>query len=402
MQLRRTALLAGVCGVTLMASSQAHAQVGIDVAGSIFHEQGGPLHMTVLMPSAAASVGIGDFAAVRASWTADIVSGASVAVVDAPASDVDAITSATLDDMRHAFRGQLVLKDDTAQLGVGYTYAFESDYRSHAVDVRAKTELFDRNTGFELSYARAFDEVCDVPGTFDAVMKPRLDASDGCFEDADKRTERDLALHTLQASWTQAWTPILSTQLGTSAQLLHGFQSNAYRAVRIGKTAAQEHHPVDRARYAASLGARLWVAPLSGAIQLIFRAYRDTWSITSWTGEGAYEQSLGGHVRVRLRGRYYAQGGAAFYSDDYVLQPKGQYFTGDRELSPMSSVLAGIQVTFSAPTDNDGEVLGFLSGLGLTIKGDALKTFFDEFHYDQAEVPNDLALLGSMELRAVF
>jgi hypothetical protein len=68
----------------------------------------------------------------------------------------------------------------------------------------------------------------------------------------------------------------------------------------------------------------------------------------------------------------------------------------------MSSVLAGIQVTFSAPTDNDGEVLGFLSGLGLTIKGDALKTFFDEFHYDQAEVPNDLALLGSMELRAVF
>jgi len=92
----------------------------------------------------------------------------------------------------------------------------------------------------------------------------------------------------------------------------------------------------------------------------------------------------------------------AFYSDDYVLDPKGQYFTGDRELSSMRSLLFGAQLLLSAPADGNGQVFGFLSGLELTLKGDVLKTFFDDFHYDQAAVPNNLALLGSFDVHAIF
>ena len=36
------------------------------------------------------------------------------------------------------------------------------------------------------------------------------------------------------------------------------------------------------------------------------------------------------------------------------------------------------------------------------LKGDVLKTYFDDFHYDKAPVPNTLALLGSLELHAIF
>ena len=73
--------------------------------------------------------------------------------------------------------------------------------------------------------------------------------------------------------------PILSTQLTATALLLDGFQANPYRAVRIGRAAAQEYHPENRARYAAGLAGRLWIAPLSGAVQPALRVYRDTWDI---------------------------------------------------------------------------------------------------------------------------
>lgn len=380
----------------------ARADDTFGVGASLFHERGGPLHMTVLMPSAQTSVDLSETLGLHVAWTADVVSGASVAVVDAPAADVDAIASASLTDTRHAFSGGLQLRDGMASLDVGYTHAFENDYLSNAFDVTAATDLFDRDTTLSISYARGFDEICDVAGTFDPVMKPRLDSSKGCVSNANARADRDLSLHTLQASWTQAWTPVLSTQVGASAHVQHGFQSNPYRAVLIGKTAAQEHHPHDRARYAASAGLRLWIVPLASTASGLFRAYRDTWGITSLTGELAYEQSVAAGLRLRARGRYYTQTAAAFYSDDYVLAPRGQYFTGDRELSPMRNLVLGGHILWDVPANADGEILGFLAGLALTLKADMLRTYFDHFHYDRAPVPNTLALIGSFELQAMF
>lgn len=380
----------------------ARADDAIGAGASLFHERGGPLRMTVLVPSAQASVDLGEAVGVRAGWTADVVSGASVAVVDAPAADVDAISSASVSDTRHAFSGGLELRDGDASVAVGFTHAFENDYLSNAFDVTASTDLFERDTTLSISYARAFDEVCDVAGAFDPVMKPRMDSSKGCASNASEREGRELALHSFQTSWTQAWTPVLTMQLGATAQLLHGFQSNPYRAVVIGKTAAQEHHPEDRARYAASGGLRLWIVPLSGALSGSLRGYRDTWDIRSLTLELGYEQTVAAGLRLRARGRYYVQSAAAFYSDDYVLDPRGQYFTGDRELSPMRSLLIGGQMLWAVPPKADGRVLGFLSGLELTLKGDILQTSFDDFHYDRARVPNTTALVWTFELAAVF
>jgi hypothetical protein len=332
-----------------------------------------------------------------------VVSGASVGVVDAPAAKVDAISSASVHDVRHVLGGGVRVQDGQSSLSAGYHYGIENDYRSNSFDVGARTDLFERDTTLELTYARAFDEVCDGPTAAEAVLKARLDNSDGCFNSARKdRRERSLGMQTFQGAWTQQWTPVLSMQAVATAQMLHGFQANPYRAVRIGRTAAQEHHPIDRARYAVGVGFRIWIDPLKGALQPQVRLYRDTWDIRSASGELGYEQTLGQGLRFRARARYYLQSGAAFYSDDYVLAPKGQYFTGDRELSPMHSILLGGRFSWSVPQNAEGEVLGLLSGLDITLGADWLKGFFDHFHYDRASVPNTAALFGSIGVLAAF
>ena len=397
-----TKLCALVLFALFAAVNGASAQGSVTGGTSLFREQGGPLHMDVIMPSVNAAVDVAEPLQLRVGWMADIVSGASVAVVDAPADRVDAITTATVSDTRHQLSGGLTLRDTQGSVDVTYNHAFENDYRSDNFAVSARTDLGDRNTSFELGYARAFDRVCDVAGTFDPVEKPRLDSSQGCFSDDQTRSTRELAIHTLRAGVTQVWTPVFTTRISVLAQLLHGFQVNPYRAVRIGKTAAQEHAPSDRARYALHASGRYWIAPLRAALGLEARVYRDTWGISSLSGELSYDQRLFGDVRLRLRLRYYAQGRAAFYSDDYMLAPKGRYFTGDRELSAMRSALFGLAFRWQLATDESGHLLGFLSSFTLVLKGDLLRSFFDDFHYDRAEVPNTLAQLLSLELRAAM
>jgi len=396
---------AAATAILLLGAGVARAESGIGTTTTFFHESGGALDMTVLTPSAHATVDMGEAATVSARWEADVVSGASVAVVDAPGGTVDAITSATtLSDVRHVFGGSLTFNDDNTSLTGTYDYGFEEDYRSHGMSISARAEMFERNTAFEVSYARGWDRVCTLlqPRAQEAVDRSRLPNADGCFQAEMERDTVDVSLQTFQGGWTQAWTPVLTTQLTLTAQILNGFQGNPYRAVWLGRTAAQEHHPENRARYAAGLGVRFWVKPLRGAAQLFGRLYRDSWGVESFTGEIAYDQAILAGLRLKARGRYYTQIGASFYSDDYQRFPQGQYFTGDRELSPMSSVTVGGQLTWDVPGNEEGDVLGFLGGLEIVGKADLIFHDFSEFHYGRAEVPTDTALMATFGIEAIF
>jgi hypothetical protein len=109
---------------------------------------------------------------------------------------------------------------------------------------------------------------------------------------------------------------------------------------------------------------------------------------------------IDGALRLRARGRYYAQGAAAFFSDDYALAPRGQYFTGDRELSAMSSVLVGVSITYTFSAGAEGPVLGFLSRLSLVAKGDWLHSDFGQFRYGNVGVPNRDAVILTLAMEA--
>lgn len=377
----------------------------IDVAATLFHEGGGPLNMTVITPSVRGRVDVIEELGFNLGWDADVVSGASVAVVDAPSAEPDVISTATqLDDFRNVFSGGAEIRSDFGLIRAGYAYGFESDYRSHAMSLGARAEAFERTATFDFSWARGWDSVCNVfqPEANLAVERRRLSTSEGCFSSDPDFTTNEVSLQTFQGSWTQAWARILATQLTVSAQLVEGFQSNPYRAVWLGRSAAQEHHPNDRARYAASLSIRLWLEPLSSALQVMGRVYRDTWDVQSVTAELGYELVLEGAVRVRARGRYYTQTSAAFFSDDYSLMPMGQYFTGDRELSAMTTITVGASFGYTVSAGASGPVLGFMEEFDILLKGDWIHSDFPAFHYGMASVPNVDAVIGTLSLEAHF
>lgn len=428
MRLQLTARLFGkylatafACASTLVAA-RARAQVAqVDTAHTFYHEAPTRSNMTVYTPGIAVAVTPVDWMTVRGGYEADVVSGASVATKAGPAYQavnpgVDVITTASVRDLRHAPNGGLSLRKGDVTYTASYTYGTENDYKSHSIFVAARTEAYEHNTQFEISYARNFDSVCDrVQAVNDRPPRFRaLEDSNNCFSDADPlRVRRRLSIDGFQATWSQAWTPVFATQLVYTAQLVDGFQSNPYRSVIIAQgLKAQEHHPEHRARQAVALRGNLFIRPLKLAVRVTGRVYRDTWDITSGTGEAEIERYLWEGFRVAARGRYYRQTGALFWSDDYTggdppLGPKGQYWTGDRELSPFSSLGVGLRLTYnlqpaSKPGGGPGRFLGIFSGLKLGASADAMQFFYDEYTLAGQEIGNARAYILGMNLSALF
>jgi hypothetical protein len=376
--------------------------------------------MTVYTPGVDVSVTPADWMTIRGGYEADVVSGASVATKAGPAYQsvnpgADVITTASVRDVRHAPRGGLTLRKGDVSYTAQYTYGTENDYKSHSIFVGARTEAYEHNTQFEISYARNFDLVCDrVQAVNDTPPRFRaLEDSKGCFTSGDQRTRHTLSIDGLQATWSQAWTPVFATQLAYTAQLLDGFQSNPYRSIILAQgLKAQEHHPEVRARQALALRMNFFVRPIKLALRLTGRIYRDTWDITSGTGELEAERYLMEGLRVAARGRFYKQTGALFWSDDYTggeppLGPRGQYFTGDRELSPFWSVALGLRVTYAilpAPTADGGRprLLGLFTDAKIGGSADAIQFSYDEYTLAGTPITNARAYILGLTAGASF
>ncbi len=390
--------IASVLAVTALARP-ARAQVArVDTAHTLYHESPTRTNMTVYTPGVDVAVTPADWVTVRGGYEADVVSGASVSTKAGPAYQsthpgVDVVSTASVTDLRHAPRGGLTLRKGDVAYTATYTYGTENDYRSHSIFASARTDAYDHNTQLEISYARNWDSVCDRVQAVNSTP-PRfraLEASNGCFSSDPLRRKRALSIDGFQASWTQAWTPTFATQLAYTAQLLDGFQSTPYRSIIVAEgLKAQEHHPNVRIRQAVSLRLNWYLRPIKVAVRLGGRAYRDTWDITSWTGELEGERYLTEGLRMAIRGRFYRQNGALFWSDDYTggdapLGPKGQYFTGDRELSPFWSLAGGTRITYlihPSPPKEPGakaRVAGIFTDVKMGASADIVQFSYDEY-----------------------
>jgi hypothetical protein len=374
-----------------------------ETSHTVYTESATRTKMFVYTPGADLEVRPTDWLAVRAGWEADVVSGASVAVKAGPAYQAahpgaDVVSTASVHDLRNRVAGGVTLTKDEVSVTGGYAYSTENDYRSHTLEVSAKTDTNGHASQFEIGYARNFDSVCDrVQAADDPVERFRaLEDSSGCFQKSNPlRTTRDVAIEGLQGSWTQAWTSIFATQLVYTAQIVNGFQSSPYRSVILAEgLKAQEHEPDNRAREALALRANLFIRPLKAAVHLGVRAYWDTWNVASGTVEGEFEKYLGESVRLAARGRVYRQSGAIFWSDDYTggdppLGPKGQYWTGDRELSPLTSWLVGLRAKVGwspAAGEPNARLLGLFTEAKASASADYLDLHYDEYTLGGASV----------------
>lgn len=411
MQLRR--LIAGAVAPlsVLLTAPVASAQVAqVDLRTTVLLEPAKESRLTVIAPAAGVAAQPAEWLDVHASYEADIVTGATESVKAGPV--VDTITRATsFDDTRHRAGGGVQFRRKGARLGADYSYGTESDYRSQAFSVAAGAEFLQKNTELEFSYARGFDDVCTSAYTQAVAPSARskLSGSEGCFTSAPDRATRSIDLDVFQAAWTQAWSPVVSTQVVMTGSLQHGFLENPYRGVVITPAGqdALEHHPENRARGALALRGKYFVKPLQGVATLGVRLYRDTWDIVGQTYELELEKYLGPSFRVLARGRYYSQTAALFYSNDYtggepLYGPRGQYWTGDRELSPLSSWMLGGRALFALQGTPGARVLGALLRLQATAGFDLLRTNLEDFTWGRTEPDDTTSTIFSVSLRGEF
>jgi hypothetical protein len=406
-------VLAAAC-LAVAGSARAQSVVEVDTSHTIFYEAPTKTHMFVYSPSADVQASPWAWLDVRGGWEADVVSGASVATKAGPAyasNHADVVSTASVHDFRNMARGEIALKGDVTSLTAGYAYGIEHDYQSNSLHVNARTDAFQHNTTFELSYARNFDSVCDRVQSANAILPSQwtaLEDSTGCFTKAAGRTTHDIGIDTYEASWGQAWTPVIETQLTYTAQLVDGFQSDPYRSVILGEgLKAQEHIPGERAREAVTARIAWYLRSIKGAVRLSLRGYHDTWAIDSGTAELELEKSLGESFRVMLRGRLYKQAGAVFWSDDYTggippLGPRGQYFTGDRELSPFWSWLAGVRAVWTINPAAHQRLLGFIESFKLAGSANMQGFSYDEYTLGGTPVSNAIAYVATVSLALGF
>ena len=161
---------------------------------------------------------------------------------------------------------------------------------------------------------------------------------------------------------------------------------------------ALENHPENRARAALALRFRYYIRAAKAAVGFGVRGYRDTWDIWGQTYELSGERYFLPWLRLMVRGRYYAQTGALFWSDDYTggeptTGPRGQYWSGDREVSPLLSLSAGGRLQVETNAGGDARIVGVFRQLRAAAALDATKTDLKEFTWSGRTPDDTLAFL---------
>jgi hypothetical protein len=311
--------------------------------------------LVVVTPAVDAKVNALRWLRIDASWSADVVTGATPRVYASP----DVITAATqFSEVRNSIGGGLAATVGPATLSAGYSYGIEHDYRSHLLRAGVSFDLLQHNTVIDASYSHSFDSVCDLAqANVPVLLRQPLPTSRGCFANTPGLTEEPLDLDNLEISLAQTLTPkLLGTIVGTY-QHASGFQSNPYRRVRLdgGLLQAQESHPSLRDRGAMTLRVRYAIAKLHATLGADLRLYRDSWAVQSLTSEVNWDQPFNARSKWRFgaRARGYVQSGAVFYrdagnADSYERAgPVGIYFTADQELAPLADLLVGADVVYA-------------------------------------------------------
>ncbi len=402
MQLNRPALLAAVAGATALVAlppPEASAETSSQFSTSWFQQlrRGSLGGLTVIHPRGDVSVRVGERTTVEAGYSSDIVSGATPAIYS-----VDAVSTATtFDDLRHEGSVGLSLEGNRSNVGVSAGASTERDYTSLVLTAAGAVDLAGRNTNIGVSYSRNFDQVCDRDNSGRTPLeREALIGEDPCekgyFFGADEPGQtvwRDIVLDTTEVTLTQNLSPTMVMQIALYGQIIRGFQANPYRRVRVAGVEAQESVPSVRARTALVGRINRYLPQTRGAVHLATRGYSDTWGINSASFEMAYSQYASDNLVVRTRGRVYQQSEATFFKDAYFYEvegPAGAYFTGNRELAPLRSILAGSKLSYIGQREDGSPIWGLFDELRLDLKGDLL--FFQELPADPTdENPFDIS-----------
>jgi hypothetical protein len=372
--------MASSIALVLLAST-ASAEDRAEVSTAVFQEQraGGLGGLTVFHPQVDVGTDIGRHVTLDAGYAADAVTGAT-----ATTYQVDAVSGATtFSDLRNEGRLALGFGGRRSRIVFSSTLGTERDYLTRQFGGTASIDLPGRNTSIAIAYSHSFDAVCDKDNAQLMPLERRaLTGADPCAKKAGivgqptagNTVWRDLSIDTVQATLTQNVSPTMNLQIALYGQILEGFQSNPYRRVRVGPSSPQEHIPDTRDRWSVTARLNRYMPKLRSAAHFNARFYNDTWGVTGGDVELGYSQYVGNSLLLKFRARAYQQSAATFFKDAFFYETEstaGEFFTGDRELSPVRSALVGGKLTLIT-VGEDKPVWGLFDKLQVNLKGDVL------------------------------
>ncbi|HEY8927154.1 MAG TPA: DUF3570 domain-containing protein [Polyangia bacterium] len=226
------------------------------------------------------------------------------------------------------------------RLTLGYTYSAESDYWSHIVVGGGVLRLWGDSATLSFS----------VGGGHDTISKR--------VQGASPRPPPEFSMRQGFAGlwYGQVLSPTLVVQGGYETALLDGYLGSPYRPVG---PQGVEVVPSKRWRHALGLRGAQYLPASGTGFQLHYRYYfdvypgpssdydgKDPWRVSSHTVELRVFQRLTANLELRLTGRYYSQGAAAFWCDlaqnaSCLSSPSRSAFasvyTSDPKLSPVST-----------------------------------------------------------------
>jgi len=234
--------------------------------------------------------------------------------------------SENYEKQRHQLDGALARGD----LSGTFYLSFEEDWRAHQVGLAWNREVAQSNATVGLEGTFGWDHITPL-------------GEDGSAVAEDRRTSVSAV-----GSWAQTLDVRTQSRLSLELGQVSGFQGNPYRSVRTDSSIVAESHPRHRLRSSLS-GEILRYFDTRSSVRLGYRLYRDDWRIQSHTGNLEFKQVMGETVILRYRYRYYTQGGAYFYRDQYPDENGVDgYLTSDYKLAPLSSNLFGVKLEIPA------------------------------------------------------
>ena len=291
-------------------------------AGYNYYHGGG---VTVTGPAVIVQKNILNGATLKAGYTVDIVSSASIDVVTQASPFKETRTEYSV--------GTDILHGDTL-VGVDYINSRESDYLSDTLSVRMAHDLFDKNMTVSLKVDRSWDQV-----------GKNNDPSFGW-----KSFDRTIYAAGVTQSVTPRWLIQLNYELTADAGLIN----NPYRsAITFSGALVPENYPDARTGQAwairTSFGFPSGVSDggyggILSSIQLDYRYYFDTFDVHSNTAKITFQRYFYSDWLGGVFYQYYWQDAASFYGDKV---PRDQlYKARDKELSQFHDQWIGLELKY--------------------------------------------------------
>lgn len=311
------ARLAGLVGGVLAAASADSAELPEDRAESMYHlyDGGG---VTADGPAVLIRKSVLDQVSLFASYYVDIVSNASIDVVT---------TASPYHETRkeHSFGADYLYHD--ALVSLSGSWSKEPDYSADAASLDVSQDVFGGMTTVSAGYTRGWDEVKKHGSPYFSAQANHWQYRLGA---------------------TQVLTPRWLASLNLESTSDDGYLQSPYRVARVFGAAVPEVDPSTRTGRAVQLRV---VGDVSGSgprssVRVQYRYFWDTWGIGSHTAEVGYSRYVGNRWLLDGYVRYYTQGRAVFYSNDFTTEMT--YMSRNRQLSDFWDAGPGLKATYSA------------------------------------------------------